>query len=492
MSRPLLCVTVTAATTADLRRRRDEAAAAGADLVELRLDSVSDPNVAGALAGRRGPVVVTCRPTWEGGGYDGPEDSRRQLLADALALGAEYVDVEWRARFDDLLAHAGGRRIVVSYHDFDGLPADLADVVRAMASTGAEIVKLAVKARRLSDCVTLRDVATRSDRRAGLILIGMGDFGLATRVLPERFGSAWTYAGNQRQVGQLAASTLLKEYRFRSLHASTDLYGLVGLPVSHSVSPAMHNAAFAAAGIDAVYLPLPAVSADDFVTFGRAFGVKGVSITTPHKISLMDRVDEVHAVAKEVGAINTIRVEDGRAIGRNTDVEGFLKPLAGRMSLSGLRTSVLGGGGAARAVALALSSSGCRVTVHARRREQVDDIAARTGAQAGPFPPARGSWDVLVNATSVGMYPNVDETPIDASHLDGSTVYDLVYNPPATRLLREAAAVGCSTIGGLEMLVGQAEAQFEWWTGVRPAPGVMSEAALLRLAEFRHDEHHVV
>lgn len=492
MSKPLLCVTVTATTTADLRRRRDEAAAAGADLVELRLDSVSDPNVAGALAGRRGPVVVTCRPTWEGGGYDGPEESRRQLLADALALGAEYVDVEWRARFDDLLAHAGGRRIVISCHDFENLPADLPDIVRAMASTSAEIVKVAVKARQLSDCVTLRDVAARADRRSGLILIGMGDFGLATRVLPERFGSAWTYAGNQRQVGQLAAATLLKEYRFRTLNASTDLYGLAGLPVSHSVSPAMHNAAFAAAGIDAVYLPLPAVSADDFVTFGRAFGIKGVSITTPHKVSLMDRVDEVQAVARQAGAINTIRVSDGRWVGGNTDVQGFLRPLAERVSLTGLRTSVLGGGGAARAVALALSSSGCQVTVHARRRDQADAIASHAGVKAGPFPPARGSWDVLVNATAAGMYPNIDETPIEAGHLDGSTVYDLVYNPPITRLLREAAATGCSTIGGLEMLVGQAEAQFEWWTGVRPAAGVMSEAALLRLAEFRHDDHHVV
>ena len=162
------------------------------------------------------------------------------------------------------------------------------------------------------------------------------------------------------------------------------------------------------------------------------------------------------------------------------------------MSLSGLRAAVLGGGGAARAVAMALSSSGCRVTIHARHHGQADEIASLTSVTAGKFPPTRGSWDVLVNATSAGMYPSVDATPIAAADLTGRVVYDLVYNPPATRLLREAAAAGCETIGGLEMLVGQAQEQFEWWTGVRPTAEIMSQAALQRLAEFTRDEHHVV
>src|SRR3984893_16896778 len=155
MSKPLLCVTVTAPTTAELRRQRDEVV--DADLIELRVDSVSDPDVAGALAGRRRPVIVTCRPSWEGGRFKGPEEDRRRILADALALGAEYVDIESRARFDDLLAHSGRRRVVLSYHDFDDMPADLAGLVQAMRSTGAEIVKVAVRAGQLSDCVPLRD-----------------------------------------------------------------------------------------------------------------------------------------------------------------------------------------------------------------------------------------------------------------------------------------------------------------------------------------------
>jgi len=485
-------VTVTATTTAELRRRRDEASAAGADLVELRLDSVADPHVAGALAGRRGPVIVTCRPTWEGGAFSGPEDERRALLAEALSRGAEYVDIEARAHFDDLVSHAGGRRVVLSYHDFEGIPSDLPDLVRTMSATGAEIVKVAAKTHSLADCVSLRDVAVSAGRPEGFVLIGMGDFGLVTRVLPDRFGSAWTYAGDQRQVGQLTLDALVHEYRFRALTPATELYGLTGLPVSHSVSPAMHNAAFAAAGIDALYLPLPAISADDFARFGRAFGIKGASITTPHKVSLAERVDEVQGIARQIGAINTIRVIDGHWLGRNTDVDGFLTPLRRRMSLSGRRAAVLGGGGAARAVAMALSSSGCRVTIHARHHGQADEIASLTSVTAGEFPPTRGSWDVLVNATSAGMYPSVDATPIAAADLTGRVVYDLVYNPPATRLLREAAAAGCETIGGLEMLVGQAQEQFEWWTDVRPTAEVMSQAALQRLAEFTRDEHHVV
>jgi shikimate dehydrogenase len=254
----------------------------------------------------------------------------------------------------------------------------------------------------------------------------------------------------------------------------------------------MHNAAFAATRLDAVYLPLPATSADDFVRFGRAFGIKGASVTVPHKVSLFDRVDEVYAVARRVGAINTIRVEDGRWLGGNTDVGGFLEPLAERVPVAGLRAAVLGAGGSARAVIVGLSSSGARVTVHARNRRQAEEAAVIGSATAGPFPPAPGTWDLLVNCTPAGMYPNVDETPLEAAALTGRYVFDLVYNPATTRLLREAARAGCQTIGGLEMLVAQAREQFQWWTGVRPPNGVMRDAATKRLAEFMHDEDYVV
>lgn len=490
MPKPLLCVTVKAPTTAELRRRRDEVT--DADLVELRLDTVRDPNAAGALAGRRRPVIITCRPSWEGGRFTGSEEERRRILGDAVALGAEYVDVEWRARFDDLVTHAGGRRIVLSFHDFDGMPADLTGRVQAMRSTGAEVVKIAVTTKQLGDCVPLLDLGAQAGRGGGLVVIGMGEHGLATRVLASRFGSLWTYAGGERQAGQVAASTLVNDYRFRTLNESTDLYGLVGFPILHSVSPAMHNASFAAARLDAVYLPFPAVSAEDFVTFGKAFGIKGASITVPHKVSLFDYVDEVYSVARRVGAINTIRAIEGRWIGGNTDVEGFLRPLTERVSLRGLRVAVLGAGGAARAVAVGLAPSGCQLRVHARNRQQAEDVAMLASAEPGPYPPEPGSWDMLINCTPIGMYPRVDETPIEAEQLTGRYVYDLVYNPTVTRLLRDATRAGLQTIGGLDMLVAQAQEQFQWWTGSRPPAGAMREAALKRLAEFVRDEHYVV
>src|SRR3990172_2653287 len=266
---PLLCVTVTAPTTAELRRKRDQAAA-DADIVELRLDSVKDPDVAAALAGRRGPVIVTCRPTWEGGRFGGAEEERRRILGDAIALGAEYVDIEWRAEFGDLLRQTGGRRIVLSFHDFDGVPNDLGERVQTMRASGAEVVKIAVKTRQLADCVPLIELGARMGQGGGYVAVGMGDCGLATRVLTGPFGSMWTYAGSEPQVGQLTTTTLLNDYHFRTLTDATDVYGLVGLPVSHSVSPAMHNAAFVAAEVDAVYLPFPTASAEDFFTFGRA------------------------------------------------------------------------------------------------------------------------------------------------------------------------------------------------------------------------------
>ena len=490
MSSPLLCVTVTAPTTAELRRKRDEVA--DADLVELRLDSVSDPSAAGALAGRRCPVIVTCRPSWEGGRFEGAEEDRRRILADALALGAEYVDIEWRANFDDLLSKTGGRRVVLSCHDFDGIPTDLSARTQVMRSTGAEVVKVAAATKRLSDCVPLLDLGAQAGRQCGLVIVGIGEAGIATRVLAGRFGSKWTYAGSERQLGQLSAHTLSKEYRFRTLSDSTEVYGLVGMPILHSVSPAMHNAAFVAARWDAVYLPFPAASAEDFVTFARAVGIKGASITTPYKVAMLDHVDEVYAVAGRIGAINTVHVKDGRWLGGNTDATAFLQPLHNHIPLEGTRAAVVGAGGAARAVAIALASSGAHVRVHARNPQQADNVAMLVSAEVGAWPPEPGTWDLLINCTSVGMYPRIEETPIPADQLTGRYVYDLIYNPTTTRLMREARQAGCHTIGGLDMLVAQAHEQYQWWTGTRPPSGVMREAALKRLAEFVRDANYVV
>lgn len=486
-SRALLCATVTAATTADLRRRRDTVT--GADLVELRLDTVRDPDPAAALAGRRVPVIVTCRPAWEGGQFTGSEEERRRLLAEALALGADYVDIEWKAGFDDLVTRAPDR-IVLSSHDFAGLPADLETRRQAMHASGAGVVKIAVTPARLSDLLRLQSAGRERQRS---VLIAMGTPGMATRVLPERFGSAWTYAGDLAGVGQVSVTTLTDLYRYRDVTASARLYGVAGSPVSHSVSPAMHNASFRALGEDAVYLPLPATDVDDLLSFAEGMDLQGASVTIPFKVPLLDRVSDLQKAAQQAGAVNTLRRAGKAWQGTNTDIDGFLRPLVDRgIVLKGLRASILGAGGSARAVAVGLASQGARVAVHARHADAAARVAAIGGGAAGPWPPAPGSWDLLVNCTPVGMHPDVAASPLTGGGFDGRLVYDLIYNPQETRLLREARLAGCETIGGLDMLVAQAEAQCRWWTGRPPPDGIMKAAACRQLSEFSSDEHHVV
>jgi 3-dehydroquinate dehydratase/shikimate dehydrogenase len=373
---------------------------------------------------------------------------------------------------------------VLSTHLFGPAPDDLAERAAAMRSTGAEIVKLAIEACGLSDTLALialsRDLCNGArpaapEPKAGHVLIAMGEPGVPSRVLAAQLGNRWTYAGEGVAPGQLPFSRLVGELRFRSINDDTAVYGVVGNPVSHSRSPMMHNAGFAALGINASYLPLHARDAEDFVRFARALPLAGASITAPFKVDLMDHVDEIDDLARRVGAINTIVVRGGRWIGANTDVHGFLAPLSGRIRLRGVRASVVGAGGAARGVAIALTDEGATVTICARRPDAARAIADLVGGHVGMFPPRAGSWDVLVNATPVGTGSDT-ESPIPGAALDGEIVFDLVYVPAETKLLAEARAAGCLTIGGLEMLVAQAEKQFELWTGHKPPAGLFARS----------------
>lgn len=472
-----LCVTVTATTMAELRERRDQVA--NADLVELRVDTVRDPSAAGALHERRTPVIFTCRPTWEGGHFAGSEDERRRLLCEAQELGAEYVDVEWKAGFAELVQARQGRGVIVSDHDFNGVPADLMSRALAMRSTGAEVIKLAVTAHRLTDCLSLLQIATDSGPPA--VLLAMGDAGVVSRILPARFGSCWAYAGNGLAPGQLPASRLRDEFSFDTIARQTRIYGVVGRPVMHSVSPAMHNAAFRAAGLDAVYVPLAAADFDDFLAFADAVGIDGASVTAPFKLAAYERAAQSDAMSQRVRSVNTLKRVDGRWTGRNTDVAGFLAPLESAVAVNGRRATVMGAGGAARAVVAALRSVGAQVSIAARRRERAEIVRHLTGAELAQWPPVPGSWDILVNATPIGTAPGESDTPLPGGPFTGQLVYDLVYNPPETQLLRDARAAGCRTIGGLDMLVAQAQGQFAWWTGKHAPSRVMREAAIRAL-----------
>lgn len=466
---PAVVHTVTATSMAELRAHRD---AAVGDMVELRLDYVTDLDVAGALAGRRKPVIVTCRASWEGGRFEGDEATRLRVLARAIELGAEYVDVEWKADRRSLPLNPAST-LVVSHHDFSGMPVDLPGMFRAMAAERAGVVKVAVTPRTLRDCVALRD-ASRID--VPHVAIAMGPVGQLTRVAPVLLGSLWTYGGTAAP-GQTAASELVDVYRVRRQSASTTLYGVAGSPLGHSASPVMHNAAFAALGIDAVYVTLDTDDAGELLDVGEAFGLAGASVTAPLKTGVFARVPDHDDLSSRIGALNTLRRIDGRWEGRNYDVAGFLSPLLRRGEvLRNKRCVVIGAGGAARTALWALQSHGAHVEVAARREERARALAAEFGAGVSAWPPVAG-WDLLVNTTPAGTWPETGRMPIDADAVRGRLVYDLIYNPEETRLLQVARANGADTIGGLEMLVGQACHQFEWWTGRTAPRDVMAEAA---------------
>jgi 3-dehydroquinate dehydratase / shikimate dehydrogenase len=458
---------------AGLRAARD-AASQDADLVELRLDHVDRPDAAGALAGRTRPVIVTCRAKWEGGAFQGSEDERRAILEASLAGGADYVDLEAAAGFTpELIAAHGGRRIVVSRHEFEAPPKDVDAAYRSVRAMGAEVTKLAVAVDSLSQLLPLFRLADTASEPH--VLLAMGPAGLTSRVLAARLGNRWTYAGPGVAPGQVTLDRMQRHFHFSRIRPESALYGVVGNPVLHSRSPIMHNAGFAALHLDAAYLALEAADAEDFVRLARELPLQGASITAPFKVSLLPFVDEVEPVAQRVGAINTIVTRDGRWIGTNTDVEGFLAPLAGRFPLRGARACILGAGGSARGIAIGLADSGASVTVSARRSDAAREIADLAGGQVGEFPPRAGSWDLLVN--TITLAKGETTSPIAGTPLDGRLVYDLTYEPENTPLLRDARAAGCATLGGLDMLIAQAERQFELWTGQRPPEGVFAAAA---------------
>ena len=474
----LVVETIVADCMADFRSRRDRETPA--DMVELRLDGVKDLDVAGALADRRRPAIVTCRPRWEGGGhFDGSEDDRFRILRQAADLGAEYVDLEWKAERRFYEACRGRTRVIVSSHDFDGTPADLRARVAAMRGMGGDVVKVAVAARSAGDCLALKRAFEGDEAH---VAIAMGAPGQFTRLLPAWTSSLWTYGGTNAP-GQVSTDDLVNRYRVRETTSATKVYAVTGSPLGHSASPAMHNAAFSALGLDAVYVPLEARDANEFFSLAELVALSGASVTIPLKQALLTSAVSVDGLPAEIGALNTLRRGPAGWEGRNYDVAGFLAPLDRRhIELKGRRVVVLGAGGAARAAVRGLASRGADVEISARRPEAAHALACELNVQAGAFDVAQGrpEWDILVNTTPAGMWPRVDETPVSAAALSGAAgkvVYDLVYNPLDTTLLRLARTAGATTIGGLEMLVGQACLQFEFWTGRQAPREVMDLAA---------------
>lgn len=325
-----------------------------------------------------------------------------------------------------------------------------------------------------------------------MIAIAMGTAGIATRILGPSRGAFLTYASRENETatapGQISASELTEVYRIEKIDQQTRIFGLIGVPVSHSVSPQMHNAAFAAVGTNAVYIPFEVHDAKAFIkrmihprTRELDWNVGGFSVTAPHKSAVMDQLDWIEPVAAEIGAVNTIVIEDEALHGYNTDARGFIKPLVKKFGdLREARCAVIGAGGAASAASRGLQQAGANVTLFARDAAKAGALAKRFDAASMKLEEARFvDFDIVINATPLGTAGEFEAvTPARARQLRGARlVYDLVYNPTETRFLREAREAECETLGGLSMLVAQAAEQFELWTGAAPPQDVMSEAA---------------
>jgi 3-dehydroquinate dehydratase/shikimate dehydrogenase len=462
----------------------------GVHLVELRLDYIQgEVQVRRLLRDRPCPVIVTCRRKNDGGRWEHSEEARQTLLRTAIVEGADYIDLE-----DDIAATVpryGVTKRIVSHHDFQKTPADLTLLHKRLASMDADVVKIAGMANHPTDNLRMLQMVHAS--KVPTVGICMGDIGVPTRILGGRLGAPFTYATfNDDRVlapGQIGWRQMREMYRYDSITPATRIYGVVADPVAHSLSPVVHNAALAAAGLDAVYLPfrVPAEQLDEFLMAASRWPLAGLSVTIPHKEAVLKHAAHVDDLVKSIGAANTLSFTAAGITAANTDASAAVESLAAALQGDdqveaeglGLKTTlVLGAGGAARAVAFGLKKKGVEVTVTSRTVDRARKIAAEVGCKSVEWAARhRMPYDCIVNATPVGMHPNVDESPYDKEHLRPyMVVFDTVYNPENTLLIKEARGAGCRTVTGVEMFVRQAAIQYRIWNGAEPPPQVMREA----------------
>jgi 3-dehydroquinate dehydratase/shikimate dehydrogenase len=501
----LLVASIAASTPQQAATDLAAAIAAGADAIELRVDYLRDAEdvVIRSVAASRPagvPLILTIRAANEGGAWDGDDAERISRLI-ALAPVADFLDVEfatWRrsANIRQKVGLALGdgesrRRLILSLHDLKNRPTRLLAALAEMyEQESADVIKVVWHARTVRDNFEAFDLLRAAAKP--LVALCTGRFSGPSRILARKFSAFANYAAADEDrpaaPGQLGVAELKQRFRWDAIGPATRVFGVIGWPVEHSLSPDMHNAAFAAAGIDALYLPLPVEpSYESFKAFmvealARPWlDLGGLSVTLPHKENALRFVREkggsIDPAAGRIGAVNTIKFQaDGTIDAINTDAPAALTACAALLgcpteALRGLRAVILGAGGVARAVAAALLDAGATVMVTNRSAERAERLARDLGCTAGPWSRrADLPCELFVNCTSVGMSPAVDESPVPTDELrPGAAVLDVVYNPPKTRLLAEAAALGCRTASGLGMLVDQAARQFEFWTG-RPAP----------------------
>jgi 3-dehydroquinate dehydratase/shikimate dehydrogenase len=483
--RTAICLVCAADTiAADLRLAAENRARV--DLLELRADHLRPEELAAAARFPRLvdlPVILTVRRTRDGGKYAGDERERvaviERLTGPAAGTAFAYVDLEEDLDAQALAARlmAAGTRIIRSFHDFAGVPADFSRRVASLARGPREIPKAAVMPGGVADLLRLLEASAAL--KGEKIVLGMGDFGFPTRVLAPKLGSFLCYAsppGFAVAPGQVDPATLEDVFRFRGTGPSTSVYGVIGNPVLHSRSPLIHNMGFTALGIDAVYLPFPVDRVEDFWAVAGLLEVMGLSVTVPFKQAVIPHLAESDLLVRDTGACNTMwrRAGSGSWSGTNTDVGGFLAPLRalfGGEVPPGLAATVIGAGGAARAVVHALLAQKARVLVLNRSPGRAAALAQAFAVSCAGLDPkgyrqAEKYGDVVVQTSSAGMAPNAEIDPAPGLPFKpGAVAYDLVYAPDETAFLRRARAAGCRIVRGRQMLVAQAMEQFHLFTG---------------------------
>src|SRR5712664_3803080 len=483
---------VVAASTASEMSKMVRSALTQTRTVELRLDWLrSEAERAqflgwlGRVQPRNATFLATCRRREGGGKFPGSVDRELYWLIRAREAGCQWCDLEVetlrKLPGQSVREYPVPPRVLLSVHDFERTP-NLPRSINPPARGGVDAVKIAAEARTIHDSVRLLRLA-RSSRN--FIAVPMGEVGLPARILALREGSALAYApvAEATAPGQVSLDDMKHLYRAHALTRRSRVYGVIGDPIGHSLSPLLHNTGFVARKVDAVYLPFLVHKVPDFLASIPEFGVRGFSVTHPHKQAILKYLQECDPLAAEIGAVNTVLVRrNGSLFGCNTDYLGVLRALEKKLRIKGSRVLIYGAGGAARAAAFALVRSGATVAVCARREKAARELARAFGGEAVPRSALRtASFDAILNATPVGMHPHDGVSPLAPSELHCRVVMDLINRPQRTQLLKSAAQRGIATVPGVEMLLAQGFAQWGIWMNRRAPEAPMRRAVLAAL-----------
>jgi 3-dehydroquinate dehydratase / shikimate dehydrogenase len=460
--------------------------------VELRLDWLSsDREITNFLAQLslhrpKATLIATCRRRQAGGRYRGTIATQLVRLAEAVSAGCAWYDLEIETirrcppeLLDVVLGEAGQ---LASAHFFRRMPRNLGRVARELRRFRPNAIKIAVQCDSLASCRKLLGIARK---QPNVVAVPMGDVALPARFLALRTKRAFAYAPVEQATapGQIPLEEMKHVYRADRIDGQTRVYGVIGNPIGHSLSPVMQNAGFAARRMNAVYLPFLVRDLKDFLGSLGPLAIRGFSVTLPYKESVLEYLDGCDPLAARIGAVNTVVVRGSRKLyGYNTDYVGVLRSVERRMPLPGSRVLVLGAGGAARAVGFALAQAGASVCVCARRGARARALArALDGEAIARARLRREFFDAIVNATPVGMYPQDRRSPLHADELNCRLVFDTIYRQRLTRLLELATLRGIEIVSGVEMFVAQGTAQWEIWAGERAPVKAMRDAVLGRL-----------